>query len=310
MKFLAWFAPLALAGALPVHATIDRTIEKTFTVSAAGTIVLETEGGSLQVVSGPDGAVRIVAREKIHARSEAEAESLLQDLDLNFEQTGDRVRASSKYRQRTGIFHRGSWPPVQVDFVATVPAAFAAELSTHGGGISVGDIAGAVHARTSGGSIKLGRIGGKVDAETSGGGISLEEARNAVKLSSSGGGIKVGRVAGPAELSTSGGGISIDAVEENVQAHTSGGGVRATIVGPLKSDCSLSTAGGSVHVSVDKSAAFHLDAATSGGSVHAEGLTIRLQGSSRQSKLAGDVNGGGPELKLRTSGGNVDIDVR
>jgi hypothetical protein len=57
-----------------------------------------------------------------------------------------------------------------------------------------------------------------------------------------------------------------------------------------------------------KGAGFHLDASTSGGEVRADGLTITLEhGGSGKSKLVGAVNGGGPRLKLRTSGGDVRI---
>jgi hypothetical protein len=40
----------------------------------------------------------------------------------------------------------------------------------------------------------------------------------------------------------------------------------------------------------------------------ADGITIKIDsGGAGKSKLVGDVNGGGPTLKLRSSGGNVKI---
>jgi DUF4097 and DUF4098 domain-containing protein YvlB len=301
----------ACIAAIPSRAALERNVEKTFQVSAAGRIRLETGGGSLTVKTGPEGVVTITAREKIRANSDAEADELLKDLELKFAQNGNDVSASARYtRSRLG-FHFGFWPPVQVSFVATVPASFAADLNTSGGSITVGDLLGALDARTSGGSIKLGKLGGRVDARTSGGSINLAEARDDAKLSTSGGSVTVGRVAGPADISTSGGSISIEAVEQQVRAHTSGGGIRVGIVGPVKGDCLLSTSGGGVNVTVDKRAAFHLNAATSGGSVRAEGLTITLEGGDQgKTKLSGDVNGGGPEVKLRTSGGSIHIEAR
>lgn len=296
--------------AISAHAKVERTVEKTFTVSGAGKIRLTTSGGTISVVAGADGTVKITAKERIRADSDAEADELLKDLELKFEQNGNDVSASAKYERSSG-FHFGSWPPVQVDFVATVPASYAADVHTSGGSITIGDLAGEVEARTSGGSIKLGKLGGRVDARTSGGNVSLEEARGEVNLDTSGGAIRVGRVAGPADLSTSGGSIHIDSVEEKLRAHTSGGSITAGIVGPLKGDCSLSTSGGSVTVTVDKTAAFHLDASTSGGSVNASGVTITLEGGKQgRSKLAGDVNGGGSQLKLRSSGGNISVTAR
>jgi len=70
----------------------------------------------------------------------------------------------------------------------------------------------------------------------------------------------------------------------------------------------LSTSGGKVVATVDKAVAFHLDASTSGGDVEADGLTITIEyGGQGKSRLAGDVNGGGPLLKLHSSGGDVVV---
>ena len=311
MKLTSRF--ILAAGVLAVapftaHAKIERTVEKTFTVQPGGSLHVDTQGGEIRVAPGTDGTVKITARERIRADSESEADELLKKLDLTIEQTGNSVSASAKYETWPSGFHWGSWPPVNVDFIVTVPASFSADLHTSGGGITVGDLDGKLVAHTSGGGIKLGKLGGEVDARTSGGSVTLEEARDTVTLHSSGGGITVGRVAGTADISTSGGSIKIDSVAGAVNAHTSGGSVRAGIAGPLKSDCVLSTSGGSVRVTVDKSAAFRLDASTSGGSVDAEGLTITLESSNRsRSRLAGSVNGGGPLLKLHSSGGGIEV---
>jgi hypothetical protein len=301
-------AGLFAASMLVVQARIERVVEKSFPVSGTGTLRLETQGGPIKVTPSTDSVVRITARQKIEASTEAEADELLKKLELTFEQNGNDVTAISKYERQPSGWSFRSWPPVQVEFVASVPAAFATDLRTSGGGITVGDLAGKVSARTSGGPIKLGVMGGEVSAHTSGGPISLTEARGPVELNTSGGSITVGRVAGPAKLSTSGGAIKVESVESVLNAHTSGGSISANIKGPLKEECTLSTSGGSVRVSVDKTAAFRLDASTSGGGVDAEGITLTLEkGSKDRNRLAGMVNGGGPLLKLRSSGGGISV---
>lgn len=301
-------ASLIAGSALVASAEIERTVEKSFPVTAAGTIMLSTQGGSIRVSPSADTAVKITARQRIRAADDAEAGELLKKLELTFEQTGNDVRAVARYENRPTGFRFGSWPPVSVDFIVTVPAAFAAELRTSGGSITVGDLDGRLKAETSGGPITLGRIGGETRARTSGGNIKADEIRARATLETSGGDITVGTVAGPATLATSGGGIRVAAVGEALNARTSGGSIRAAFVGPLRGDSSLSTSGGSIRVTLAKDAAFRLDASSNGGGVDADGLTIKLEGDgSRRSKLAGNVNGGGPVLKLRASGGGVTV---
>ena len=297
------------AFAVSAHAKIERVVEKTFSVSAPGLLRVETHGGAIRVTPGAEATVRVTGKQRIRASSETEADDLLKKLELTIEQNGNDVRVVSRYEQRRDrLFNFGSWPPVQVDFVITVPAGFATDLNTSGGGITVGDLEGKAILRTSGGAIRLAKMGGPVDARTSGGSIELDAARGAVELKTSGGNITVGQVDGPADLATSGGSIRIESVAGLLRAHTSGGSIRANIAGALRDECSLSTSGGSVRVAVDKAAAFRLDASTSGGGVDAEGLTITLEKSNRdRSRLAGVVNGGGPLLKLRSSGGGISV---
>jgi hypothetical protein len=296
------------AGTAAAYARIERTIEKTFTVSGAGKLRVETQGGAIRVSPSNDGSVRVTAKERIRADSDAEADELLKKLELTFVQEGNDVRVVSKYERQPSGFHFRAWPPVEVDIQVSLPANFATDLHTPGGSVTVGDMIGKAELRTSGGNIKLGKMGGAVDARTSGGSISLEAAAAEVALDTSGGNIVVGRVAGPADLSTSGGNIKIESATSALRAHTSGGSITASIAGPLSRDCSLSTSGGSVRVNVERTAAFKLDASTSGGDVDAQGLTLTLESSNRnRSRLAGSVNGGGPVLKLRSSGGGITI---
>ena len=62
---------------------------------------------------------------------------------------------------------------------------------------------------------------------------------------------------------------------------------------------------------VGKGAAFELDASTSGGEVDAAGITITIDhGGMGRSSLSGQVNGGGPLLTLRSSGGDIKVVTR
>lgn len=293
------------------HAKIERVVEKTFTVQPGGILKVETSGGEIRVQTSADAVVKVTAKERIRASTDAEADDILKKLTLEIEQSADGVSAYAKYERQLAGFHWGSWPPVQVDFIVTVPVNYNVELKTSGGDVTVGNLNGKVFARTSGGDVTLGKISGEIDGGTSGGNVRLEEGAASVKLGTSGGDIRVGRAVGPTDLGTSGGNIEIKSVENTLHAATSGGDVSAGIAGAFKGDCKLSTSGGRVRVTVDKVAAFDLDASTSGGDVDATGLTITIErGGSGRSRLAGKVNGGGPLLKLRSSGGDVIVQTR
>lgn len=308
MKTYSLLLAVVCAAVLPVSASakIERVIEKSFAVSPGGQLTVETEGGNVFVQTGDDSAVKVVARQTIRANSEREADDLLERLKLTIEQNGNDVAARAKYERK-------SWGrnPVSVDFTVTVPARYNVTLGTSGGDVRVADLEGKVRARTSGGNITVGKIAGSVDAHTSGGNVSLVEGSDRVSLRTSGGNIRVDRSVGETILDTSGGDIEVKSVEGTLHADTSGGNVTAGIEGALKGDCVLDTSGGRVKATVDKTVAFTLDASTSGGDVRADGLTITISGGGvGKSKLSGKVNGGGPLLKLHSSGGDIVIATR
>lgn len=308
MKTHTWLVAAGVLALFSVsaQARIERVVEKTFTVQPGGLLKVETQGGTIRVETSSEPKVTVVAKQKIRASSENEADEILEKLTLTIEQDSEGVVAKSRYEKM-------NWGrmPVQVDFIVTVPTDYNVSLRTSGGDVKVGDLAGEVRARTSGGNISLGKIGGDVDAGTSGGNVSLVEGAGTVKLNTSGGNIRVERAAGDTSLDTSGGDIEIKSVEGVVHADTSGGNVSAGIFGALKGDCELSTSGGRVRAVVDQGVGFNLDAATSGGGVDASGLTITIdRGGAGKSKLSGKVNGGGPLLKMRSSGGDIVVQTR
>ncbi len=310
MKSLVSLFVLGTALALPaaLEAKITRLVEKTFTVEPGGTFKAATQGGDVRIQTADIKQVRIVAKQVIRADSEQEADELLEKLTLTFDQTGNDVTAEAKYEKRSGGSWFKNWPPVNVSFEVTVPKNFNLNLSTSGGDITAASVQGNVRARTSGGDMKFDRVDGEIDAHTSGGDITLREGTARAKLGTSGGDIEVDRAGGPTEVSTSGGDITINSVAQLISASTSGGDVKATLTEPLKQDAVLSTSGGNVRLRVVKGAGFELDASTSGGDVRAEGLTITIsKGGVGKSRLSGSVNGGGPRLKLRSSGGDITV---
>jgi hypothetical protein len=299
-------ALLASPASLP--AKITRTVEKTFTVQSGGNLKASTQGGDITIKTADVNEVHITAKQVIRASTDKEADEILEDLTLTFELNGNDVTAEAKYEKGRMGMHWGSWPPVQVSFTVTVPRNFNLNLNTSGGDIAVASLKGDVRARTSGGSLQFERIDGDIDGHTSGGDIILTEGTARAKLGTSGGNIHIEHAGGPIEVATSGGDIVINSVAQLISATTSGGNVKATLTEPLKQDTVLSTSGGDVRVHIVKGAGFQLDASTSGGDVNAEGLTLTIdKGGVGKSRLVGSVNGGGPRLKLRSSGGDITI---
>ena len=91
-----------------------------------------------------------------------------------------------------------------------------------------------------------------------------------------------------------------------MSASTSGGSIKAYMSKQPQSDCKLTTSGGGIDVYLVKDVKVSVDASTSGGHVSTD-FPVTVQGKLQKSKLKGEINGGGPQLYLRTSGGSINI---
>ena len=106
------------------------------------------------------------------------------------------------------------------------------------------------------------------------------------------------------DLETAGGNIEVKEVGGTIEATTSGGNVSATITRQPSGDCRLSTSAGTVTVTLAEGIAVDVDARTSIGSVASD---FSIDGTVGRNSIRGSINGGGPELHLRTSAGNIRI---
>lgn len=305
---------LALLFAVTAFASED-TYRKGFNVADGGTLRLEVVGNVKVVVGGTGVAVEV--------RADDDIQKILRDYKITFAQDGNDVVIKSN-RNWDRSWHLFDWDDDDLQWNIRVPAHYNVDLDTSGGWIDLADIGGTTKARTSGGSIKAGQLRGeanlrtsggsitvngataKLDVYTSGGSIDIGDTNGPVQAKTSGGSISLGRVAGDVVARTSGGGIKIEDALGSVDASTSGGSITARMSRQPSGDSRLSTSGGRVTVSLAPSIAVDLDARASGGGVTSD-VPVTVQGTQEEDALRGAVNGGGPKLVLRTSGGGIRV---
>jgi DUF4097 and DUF4098 domain-containing protein YvlB len=174
-----------------------------------------------------------------------------------------------------------------------------AVLQTGGGSIRVDKCSGRVKATTGGGSIDLGEIGGAAEIETGAGSIRLASAK--------------GRV----QAQTGGGSIQLDGAT-SVQAETSAGGIVVKLLssnGASRTNSTLETSAGDITVYLANDLAISIRAEieiASGHTIRTDFPEIHVSSEGGQwgpktVSAEGQLNGGGPVLKVRTNSGNVSF---
>ncbi len=306
-----------------VLAKDDMTMERSFEVPIGGTLKLTSDLGSIEILTWDQPRAKIEVIREPRSLSKTESEKLIENFQVDFKQKDTLLEVTGAFPSEWIKQHKN----LSVHFKVQVPSKFNLQLQTSGGSISVDNIEGKVEARTSGGSLNFASIEGPVWAQTSGGSISLKRSSGNVDLRTSGGSISLGEVKGRVDVQTSGGSIQIEKAQGNVQAKTSGGSITvqevngpiiATTSGgsvnvyfsqPPSADCRLETSGGSVNVWLPENIALNIDARTLGGKVKCDFELSSIE-KKKEDHLRASIQGGGPELFLRTSGGNIHINQK
>ncbi|MFC1483681.1 hypothetical protein ACFL6Q_01370 [Candidatus Neomarinimicrobiota bacterium] len=306
-----------------VVAADDYPLKREFDVQYGGKLIVDTDRGSINIKTTKKKVVVVEITRKVLGDFLSDSDEILADWEIDFDQSGGDVRIIAKSRSDWNWF---GWisRPLRVHFDILVPEQYNLDLKTSGGGVEIADLEGDVKCKTSGGRLVMDQIKGDIVGQTSGGSITLDGSDGTVDLRTSGGGIHIGKVAGKVDahtsggsvdveeaggdvrVSTSGGSIHVNEVRGSISASTSGGSVSATITEQPKNDCSLTSSGGGIRVYLAKGIQLEVDAKTSGGGVRCD-MPIIVQGLLGKNQVRGSINGGGPELYLRTSGGPIKI---
>jgi len=185
-------------------------------------------------------------------------------------------------------------------------------LETGAGEIIVDQVLGPLHASSGAGNVFVTKAGSTVVARTLGGVIRVLDARGAVEADNAGGGIQI-NAAKDVRLEAVAGPIRLFGVSGELKASTAIGNILAELMGGRLLDSYLATGSGDITVLIPSNLAVRIQAFHEAGTrpvnVMSEFPEIRVVpgGAVGNSRLiaSGDLNGGGPLLRIAASGGTV-----
>jgi len=321
-------ATLIALAATSARAEVEDKIIKTFSVQPGSQLVVQVDRGNIEVGTADSSAVEVTVTRKAGG-SESKAAQTLKEHVVTITQKDNTVDVRAEFPgQKSSGWSWGN-PNLKVNYHITVPRKFNVDLKTAGGDVKINEltgkadaassggnlnftkIAGPLTARTSGGNITLAMIQGPVQISTSGGNLHLTDVEGDVNARTSGGEIQVEKITGHAVVKTSGGDIKVSGIKGQIEAGTSGGDITAKFAESPTGDSSFKTSGGDVTIELGATVAVDLDAATSGDKVMSDFPVVSTTDAKpKKNKLSGKINGGGPTLVARTSGGSVRIEKK
>lgn len=186
---------------------------------------------------------------------------------------------------------------------------------TSGGSIQVDSVEGALTAHTAGGGITIRRVAQTVDAETSGGDIDLSDIGGRVRAETAGGDIVGRSLDGAVDAETSAGDVELRGVRGPITAETSVGDVEIEGSATEYSEdpaLHLTTSHGDIELILPSSLQASIRAEVHGfpggrGDIRSDVPLTREGGDGEPLRATGTMNGGGPTIRLKTTGGGIQI---
>jgi len=272
-RYLLTFALILAGPLLAAEVEQNETIQKSYTLSgaAAKKVVVDNVFGSIKVKGYAGSEVRLTARKRLRADSNADAERARREVTLDISQDANTVRffVDGPFRCRDGGVHdhgdRGY--EVKYDFELDVPRDTEIDLKTiNDGSIRVDNVAG---------DYKVNNINGSID---------MDEVSGSGKVYALNGHVKVLFRDNPREKSSFG---------------SLNGEVRVTFTPALNADLRFKTFNGGVYTDYDVT---YLPVSASAGERH--GAKFVYKGNEWSAVRVGR---GGPELSFDAFNGNIRI---
>jgi len=259
----------------------DKALDRTFTVSPGGSLIVDADGASIRVSGAETSQVTVRMRA-------TGSEKDLAELTLEATQKGNEVTARMQRTKKEKWFNWSS-SSGESSIEVTLPKRFEVSVRTGGGEIELRDTEGSSKLYTSGGDIRARNLKGPVTLKTSGGQINAEN------------------VQGDVDANTSGGDVHLLKIDGRIKGNTSGGSVRVALEGANRG-IHATTSGGDVEVILPPGTTGNVAAFTSGGNIESD---VPVTTSTvKETRLEGTLNGGGQPIEARTSGGNIRLRQR
>lgn len=278
---LRWAAAvLALALTPAALFAAEGTFDKTLSVNGTANLNVSTGSGYIHVTPGPDGSIHIIGH--VHAS--------MGFLGGSADERVRRVTDNPPIMQNGNNIEVGQhthFENVSIDYVITAPRGTTLEANSGSGDLNISNLGAPLKAGTGSGSIEASDLTGDVSLSTGSGDIrAMMNGAHYVKSE------------------TGSGTIRLQGVTGGLFAETGSGDIE--VAGQPGDGWKVETGSGSVTLNTGSGAHFSLDASTGSGDVHSD-PPLTTHGSTDRHHIVGDINGGGPIVRVETGSGDVRI---
>ena len=271
------------------EAQVRDVVKEAFDVRPGGTLHIDLDHGNIEIATTPGNRVLIELERIAKADDRDVAERMLEQHEYNFDKRGNDVRIRSRYDEDNGFMRR--WrnrTQLKIHLTVLVPEEYHVDFSSGAGNVEIADVRGRIEGRTGAGNVEIDDVTGEVFVSSGAGNLEIEG--------------DIDR----ADVNTGAGNIDLYGLTGAVEANTGAGNIYAEITRQPRAASDLSSGAGNVTVRLARDIGVYVDATAALGSAECE-YALKVEGKWLKKSFEGEVNGGGPELRMHAGVGNVAL---
>ena len=251
--------------------------DRTLSVSGEAQLMVSTGSGNIHLTRGSDGQIHIHGQ--IHFNRDGREEQA-REIAANppIEQAGNVIRVGQQ--------HEEHWEGISIDYQIEAPAGTLLGATSGSGNIVDEGVGQNAKLETGSGDITATSLQGPFIVKTGSGNITAEQTGE-----------------GDVQAETGSGNIEIKDVHGSFRAQTGSGDIKAT--GTPSAPWTLETGSGNIDI-WSGNASLTLDGSTGSGSVITDHEML-VQGSLDRHHIKGNLNGGGPLVRVQTGSGEIHV---
>jgi len=287
-----------LLGALLLTPARAEEVVKTFTVSGRAQVHVDTNDGSVKLVTGDS--------KQVEFHVQYQGYELDKDLHVDAKQNGDTVELTARLGNHWGISWGHNSRSLRIE--VRMPRGADAQINTGDGSVESSALEGNLKIHTGDGSVRTAQISGSLDIDTGDGSITVEGAKGAIRLRTGDGHIEARGLDGTLEATSGDGHITIAGRFDGLSIKTGDGSINAQANpgSKLASSWSVHTGDGSVDFALPGDLKADIDASTRDGHI-SMGIPVTVHGTFSKSQIHGKMNGGGQALSISTGDGSIRL---
>ena len=253
------------------------SFDRAFSVSGEAQLFVSTGSGNIHLTRGSGNEVHIHGKIHVsHNGSEEQSHQIAANPPI--EQSGNVIRVGQQHEQH--------WRGISIDYQIEAPAGTLLAATSGSGDIVDEGVGKNAKLETGSGDIRATGLDGPFEVKTGSGNITADQTGQ-----------------GDVKAETGSGDIEIKDVHGSFRGQTGSGDIKAT--GTPSAPWTLETGSGNIEISAGN-APLTLDASTGSGSVTTDHEML-VKGSLNQHHITGNLNGGGPLVRMQTGSGDIRV---